>query len=183
MQELTRNRRSIQSDKLLIEVISKNPGLSQYELTKRLNWQIGKVDGAIRRLVNENQITIKSTQRNGRLVNLVYPKENQPQSFIAVPTNLLQFTDQNWQDCAFVYALDHVTIGIAGREMPEWAEIACFTETIPIKKVDEMLVLELPVRFSRFYGLERHHRVVSVNGNAVLVTIAGSIVEEKKYPS
>jgi hypothetical protein len=31
--------------------------------------------------------------------------------------------------------------------------------------------------------MERRHRVVSVNGNTILVTVSGEIVEEKKYPS
>ena len=183
MQELTRNKRGLQSDKLLLETIIKYPGLSQYELTKKLDWQSGKVDGAIRRLVNENQLLIKSTQRNGRLVNLVYPKDNKPQNTIDVPTNLLQIENKTWLDSAFVYALDSTTIAIAGREMPEWKEIACFTETTPIKKDKETLVLQLPERFSRFYNIERKHKVVTVNGNAILITISGSIIEEKKYPS
>ncbi len=183
MQELTRNKRGIQSDKLLLETVNSHPGLSQYELAKRLDWQSGKVDGAIRRLVNENQILIKSTQRNGRLVNLVYLKENKPANVIEVPISLLKIGNRVWADSAFVYALDSTTIGVAGQEMPEWKEAACFTETIPIKKDKEKIVLQIPERFSRFYHIERRHKVVSVNGNVVLITISGSIVEEKKYPS
>ena len=53
MQELTRNRRGVESDKALLDVIKDYPGLSQYELTKKLNWQSGRVDGAIRRLFNQ----------------------------------------------------------------------------------------------------------------------------------
>jgi hypothetical protein len=31
--------------------------------------------------------------------------------------------------------------------------------------------------------MQRKHRIVSINGNNILVTISGDIVEEKKYPS
>ncbi|MCL4429113.1 MAG: hypothetical protein M1167_00010, partial [Chloroflexi bacterium] len=173
MQELTRNKRGLQSDKLLLETINNYPGLSQYELTKRLDWPSGKVDGAIRRLVNNNQILIKSTQRNGRLVNLIYAKDHKPPNVIEVPISLLQIGNQTWADSAYVYALDSTTIGIAGTEMPEWKEIACFTETTPIKKDKENIVLQIPEKFNRFYNLERKHKVVTVNGNAILITITG----------
>ena len=76
-----------------------------------------------------------------------------------------------------------VLIGIAGHEMPEWSEISCFTEEIPIEKEKDRVVLQIPERFSRFYSIDRKHKVVSVNGNNILVTISGRIVEEKKYPS
>ena len=111
------------------------------------------------------------------------PKDNKPTATIEVPTNLVQSANQTWLDYALVYALDSTTIGIAGQEMPDWKEIACFTETIPIKKDKEKIILHIPEKFSRFYNIERKHKVVSVNGNAILITISGNIIEEKKYPS
>ena len=183
MQELIRNKRGLQSDKLLIETINNYPGLSQYELTKRLRWKSGHVDGAIRRLVNENLIAIKGLERNGRLVNLIYPKDSKPSSLIEVPLNLLQLQNEEWRDCAFVYALDSTTIGIAGREIPEWKEHACFTGTISIKKQGEKIVLHIPEKFISFYNIERKHKAVSVNGNTLLITISGNLIQEKKYPA
>jgi hypothetical protein len=183
MQELTRNKRGRESDKLLLETIKDYPGLSQYELAKKLGWQSGRVDGAIRRIVNENLIVIKSIERNGRVVNLVYPKDSKPSNIIEVPANLLQVGNPTWLDSAFVYALDSTTIGIAGNEMPEWNEISCFTEKTPIKRNKEKIILQIPEKFSRFYNIERKHKIVSLNGNNILITISGNIIEEKKYPS
>lgn len=183
MQELARNKRGIESDKLLLNMIKDYPGLSQYELIRKLGWQSGRVDGAIRRLVNEKLIVIKGLERNGRLVNLIYPKDSKPSDVIEVPANLLQIGNGNWLDYAFVYALDSTTIGIAGHEMPEWKEIACHTEKIPIKKQEEKIILQIPEKLSCFYNIKRRHRAASVNGNAVLITISGTIVEEKKYPA
>jgi hypothetical protein len=183
MQELTRNKRGLESDKLLLDVINDYPGLSQYELTKKLGWQSGRVDGVTRRLLNQKRIQIKSIERNGRIVNLVYPKDSKPSNIIEVPANLLHVGNPTWLDSAFVYALDSTTIGIAGNKMPEWNEVSCFIEKIPIKKQGEKIVLQIPEKFSRFYNIERKHKVVSVNGNNILITISGNIIEEKKYPS
>jgi hypothetical protein len=183
MQELTRNKRGVESDKLLLETIKNYPGLSQYELIKKLDWQSGRVDGAIRRLVNKNLIVIKSIERNGRQVNLAYPKDRQSSSLVTVPANLLQTENQAWLDWAYVYALDSATIGIAGQEMPEWKEASCFSEKIPVKKDKENLILQIPDKMNRFYNIERKHKVTTINGNAVLITISGNIIEEKKYPS
>jgi predicted transcriptional regulator len=94
MKGQTRNKKGLESDKLLLDTINDYPGLSQYELTKKLGWQSGKVDGAIRRLLNQNQIQIKSIERNGRTVNLVYPKDSKPSNIIEVPANLLQVDNQ-----------------------------------------------------------------------------------------
>ena len=183
MQELTRNKRGLESDKLLFEIIKDYPGLSQYELTKKLEWESGRVDGAIRRLLNENLILIKSIERNGRLVNLVYLKDNKPSNIIEVPENLLQFGNSTWLDSAFVYALDSTTIGIAGHEMPEWNEISCFIEKIPITKdKKKKLLCRFQKNSADSMTLVGRHKVASVNGNTILITIAGSIVEEKKYP-
>lgn len=183
MQELKRNKRGLGSDELLLEAIKDYPGLSQYELIKKLKWPSGRVDGSIRRLLNENLVVIKRVERKGRLVNLVYLKDGRPSNVIEVPAKLLHTENLTWLDSAFVYALDSTTIGIAGHEMPEWNEISCFIEEIPIRKDEEKIVLQIPEKFSRFYNIERKHKVVSINGNNILVTISGDIIGEKKYPS
>ena len=114
MQQLTKNKRGLGFRQNLIRHHNRLPGLSQYELTKKLKWNSGHVDGAIRRLVNQNLIVIKGFERNGRIVNLIYPKDSKPADLIEVPINLLQLENGQWQDCAFVYALDSTTIGITG---------------------------------------------------------------------
>lgn len=178
-----RNRKGKESDEILLETIKKYPGLSQYELAKKLGWPSGHIDGSIRRLLNTNEIFIRVLERNGRRVNLVYPKDQKPSGIIEVPIDLLHTGNPIWNEGAFVYALDSSTIGISGEEMPEWEEISCFVERIPIRKSAETAVLQIPEKIARFYNMERKHRVVSINGNTILVTISGDIVEEKKYPA
>ena len=183
MKEPTQNKRGLESGNLLLGTVITYPGLSQYELAKKLNWQSGKVDGAIRRLVNQKLVTISRTERNGRIVNLIYPRNTTPPDVVAVPVKLLRFENGEWLDRAFVYALDSTTIGIAGYEIPEWKESAAFTEEIPVRREKKKMVLKIPEKFSRFYGIGKRHTAASVNGNAVLITISGNILKEKKYPA
>jgi len=178
-----RNKRGKESDEMLLEVIEKYPGLSQYELARKLKWPSGRIDGSIRRLLNANEIFIRVLERNGRRVNLVYPKNQKPSNIIEVPIGLLHAGNPVWSESAFAYALDNSTIGISGAEMPAWGEISCFLEKIPLEKYKEKIVVRIPEKIARFYNMERKHSVVSVNGNTILVTISGDIVEEKKYPS
>jgi len=183
MKGLKGNRRGKESDRLILEVIRNYPGLSQYELARKLRSSSGLVDGSIRRLLKQNEIFIQVLERNGRRVNLAYPKEQKPSDVIEVPAELLKTGNPLWDQNAFAYALDSSTIGISGREMPEWSEISCFQQRLSIKRIDGKVVLQIPEEFQRFYNLERKHRVISVNGNNLLVTISGDIIEEKKYPS
>lgn len=183
MRERKRNKRGRESDEILLDIIEKYSGLSQYELGKKLNWKAGHVDGSIRRLLKGNKIFIRVVVRNGRRVNLVYPKDHKSSNIIEVPTELLARANPVWRESAFVYALDSSTIGVSGREMPEWKEISCFLEKIPIHETEGKMVIQIPESFWRFYNLERKHRVVSLNGNNLLITVSGDIIEEKKYPS
>jgi len=183
MGEPKRNIRGRESDEILLDIIEKHPGLSQYELGKKLKWNAGRVDGSIRRLLNAGKIFVRVLERSGRRVNLVYAKDHKPLNLIEVPSELLHTGNPIWSEHAFVYALDSSTIGISGHEMPEWEEISCFLEKIPIEEKDGKMIVQIPEKFWRFYNMERKHRVVSINGNNLLITVSGDIVEEKKYPS
>ena len=101
---------------------------------------------------------------------------------IEVPANMLNSNYGVWRDLAYVYALDSTTIGVAGTEMPEWKDYACFTSTTPIEKQNETIILRIPPKFTAFYNVERKHKVVTLNSNTLLITITGNLIEEKKYP-
>lgn len=183
MQELKRNVRGKASDEALLEAVKDCPGLSQYELSRMLKWPAGRVDGSVRRLLNEGKIVVRVLERNGRRVNLVYLKNQEPSDIIEVPAELFQEGNPDWSKRVFIYALDSSMIGISGRPMTEWKGTSCFLEEIPIQRSDGKIVMRVPERFWRFYGLERRHRVVSVNGNNILITITGNIIQQKKYPT
>lgn len=167
----------------MFDTVKKHPGLSQYELSKTLGWKSGKVDGSIRRLVNDEKVVIKKFERNGRHVNLVYPRKAKETNTIEVPTELLRAGNPTWLNTAHIYALDNSTIGIAGKEIEEWKKISCFREKVPIKRDEEKVAIEIPENFKRFYNTNRRHKVVSISGNAILITVSGNLIEKKKYPS
>lgn len=183
MMRIEGNKRGKESDKILLEVIREYPGLSQYELKRKLNWHSGHVDSSVRRLLKSNNVFLRVMERNGRHVNLVYPKDQKPLNIIEVPIELLKVNNPTWNEHAFMYALDSSTIGVSGKEILDWAEISCFHETISLQREEGKIIFRLPEKFWRFYNLERKHKVISINGNNILITISGNIIEEKRYPS
>jgi hypothetical protein len=62
-------------------------------------------------------------------------------------------------------------------------EISCLLEEVPLRKDKDKIMLTFPEAFWRFYDMQRKHRIISINGNSILVTISADIAEEKKYPS
>ena len=182
MRKMRSNKRGKESDETLLDIVGAYPGLSQYELLRKLRWSSGHVDGSIRRLLRSSKVFLRVVEREGRRVNLVYPEEKKPSNLIEVPSELLEVNNPSWSNQAFFYALDSSTIGVSGHEIPEWGEISCFTKSVPITHNNGKLTFGIPEDFWRFYNLDKKHRVISVNGNAILVTISGDIVEEKRYP-
>ena len=118
-----RNKRGKESDEILMKIIREYPGLSQYELARKLKWSFGRVDSSVRRLMKLNKVFLRVVERNGRRVNLVYPKDKKPSTFLEVPMELLEVGNPIWNDKAYFYALDSSTIGVSGSEMLEWKEI------------------------------------------------------------
>jgi len=171
------------SEQTLLEIIRNYPGLSQYELAKKVKWKMGHVDGAVRRLLNSKEVFITVVDRNNRKVNLVYPIDQKQSNIVEVPNSFLKMENPSWHEKAFIYALDSSTIGISGRELPEWNEISCFSSAIPIENYEGKISIRIPENFVRFYNLEKKHRVVTINGNNILVTVSGDILEIKRYPS
>jgi len=56
----------------LMYYIEKNPGLSSYELAKKLGWSGGKVRYYLQRLLEDNEIRILESRDSQRLKKLVY---------------------------------------------------------------------------------------------------------------
>lgn len=178
-----RTSKGRKSDEFLLDIIRDYSGLSLYELAKKAKWTVGRVDGTIRRLLNSGEVFITVIERDGRRVNLVYPEEQKPSNIIEFPESLLATGNPIWHEDAFIYALDNVTIGISGQELPEWNEISCFGSKIPLENNNGKVSLKIPEKFVGFYHLNEKHRTVSINGNNILITVSGDIIETKKYPS
>jgi len=172
------NRRSPSVDRVLLRAVKESPGLSLYELHKRLKWSIGRVDGSKNRLLASKKIIITEIDRNGRHVTLVHPRPKTPQTDITVPKALLHMPNPAWNHQAIFYALDNLSIGITGERFLEWERAASFKERVKPHIKKGSIVLKVPQRFIKFYSLENKHVTKSVADNRVLLTVDGNIVKE-----
>lgn len=171
------------TDAVIERIVRDSPGLSLYALKRRTRWNIGKVDGSVRRLVNAGRVFAVSDERSGRRLTLIYPAEFRPTMTITVPSQLLETGNPAWTNEAYVYALDHHTIGIAGEPLPEWRKIASFSSKVGIKKDRNRLHLTIPKKFEEFYHLNTHYFTKTINANNILVTVGGQLVQSRPYPS
>ena len=69
-----RREEAIENQFLLYETIDKNPGLTQYSLSKVTNWTTGKVACCLNNLVLDEMIDFKSKVINGRVHKIYYGK-------------------------------------------------------------------------------------------------------------
>lgn len=63
---LVRRKTAFENKWALLEVISKNPDLSIYELAKTINWTPGKVEYYIKKLIKDKMIENSTKVVNGR---------------------------------------------------------------------------------------------------------------------
>ena len=57
----------------LYDFISENPGLSAYELANQINWSLGKVSGALSRLIKRGLLKVKEVVSNPHPKKEYYP--------------------------------------------------------------------------------------------------------------
>jgi len=171
------------TDAKVQRTVAKSPGLSLYQLSRRTRWSLGKVDGAVSRLVNAKKLFIVVGEHNGRKQSQVFPIEYRPTTKVSVPSHLLQVGNPAWRDFAYVYALDNTTIGIAGRPLPEWDKNASFAEKTPTALTKDHVDFEIPEKFVSFYQLATHFFTKAVSANNVLINVGAAIQEERPYPS
>lgn len=175
-----RNKRGKASDRLLLEAIKEYPGLSIYELAKKLKWTPGRVHGCVGRLLRAQEIFVRVLERTGRRVDLVYPKELEPSNVIKVPAKLLNGGNPKWQEDAFFYALDDSTIGVSGSRVEEWEEVAGFKSRTSVRRGEGEIFLTIPENFAKFYNLDRKAYLTGITGGNLFITISGEIVKTER---
>lgn len=164
-------------------IVRANPGISLYGLAKRTHWPIGKVDGAVRRLVNSGKLFLVADEYNGRKRSMIFPSTLKPRPLITIPSSLVRMANPTWLNQAHLYALDNHTIGIAGESLAEWRRISKFEGCSPIRRERGRLSFTIPEAFTGFYGLETHYFTKTINANNILVTVGGLIIESRPYPA
>jgi len=184
MVEMKKNKKGEKSDRILLKAIIENPGFSQYELKKKLKWHSGHVDSAVRRLLRSKKILLEVIERNGRRANLVYPIDYaKPLNVVEIPVKALNVRNPSWSQEACIYALDSSTIGISGRRIEEWDQVAGFKSHISPRVEEQKVFLEIPEDFVKFYNLDRKVYSTGIVGSNILITVSGEIIKTKRYPS
>jgi hypothetical protein len=168
-----RKRIGEETDKALLEVVRENPRLSLYELALEIGWKVGKVDGSVKRLHEKSLVKVECFIKSGRRVKLISATEykHSPHTF-NVPKDLLD-PDAPWEDTAYVYGLDRLTIGVSGRPVAEWEETAELKSKVPVKEADGILTFQLLKDFARFYALEKSIVTLSIVKDVALLIIEG----------
>lgn len=177
---MAKQSRSLLTDNELRETIAGNPGLSLYEISRKLNWSIGRVDGSVKRLLDGKEAHIRLVERDGRRVNLVFPTEATPSDDITVPVKILGRGTIVWGDSAIVYALDSETIGVSGGFNEKWERKASFRNRAPVVIDGENLKITLPDNVKSFYKLENKTVDIKVESSNVVIITSGKIVDKKK---
>ena len=88
-------------------------------------------------------------------INQFIPASRSRQSRHRNPADQLRLEKGEWTNTAHIYALDSTTIAIASHEKPEWKETAAFTAEIPIRKEKRKVILKVPEKLNRSYGISR----------------------------
>jgi hypothetical protein len=176
-------KKSKRTDGRILQTVKKSPGLSLYQLSRRLRWSLGKVDGSVSRLVNARRLFVVVGDQNGRRQNQVFPNEYRPTVKISVPTDFLRVDNPTWLDSAFVYGLDNNTIGVAGKPLEDWKEVAKIFAKASIRRTKEHVTFTIPKDFVNFYQLERRFFTKAVSGNNILISVGAPIQETRPYPS
>jgi len=175
MPESVHVKRSRITNDALFHEIEQEPGLSKYKLTKKLNWSMGKTDGAINRLLDSGRIFIKEIERDGRKVKLVYPKTMIPNNNIRIPKSELEISNSLWSTEAHFFGLDSDTIGITGEEYAPWKH-SRYRQKAMVKDDGDDISISFPTEFQAFYNLPTKHFSISVNSNRVILTINGYLI-------
>ena len=61
-----RMKKALENRWVLYDLIDKNPGISIYELSKKLEWTVGKVNHHVNKLIKEGAITNSTIVENNR---------------------------------------------------------------------------------------------------------------------
>jgi hypothetical protein len=170
-------------DLTIRKLVGESPGLSLYQIAKRTNWNIGKVDGSVRRLVNARKVFLVGEERGGRKLSLVFPSRLSPSPEIRIPRGLLMSENPVWLNHAYAYALDSHTIGIAGKPIREWHRVSQFESRLPIRRDEHTIKVTIPDNFITFYELNNHYFAKTINSNNILITVGGPIIQSKAYPA
>lgn len=170
------HRRGRRTDKIVLEFVRRNSGLTIRQIAKELNFSIGRVDGSINRLLKAGKVRVEHSLRRGILIKKVFgiryrPK---PKDLVEIPMDIID--EELWEKTIKVYALSRSTIGISSLEREEWDKRSLAKEEIKIKKEHKKFKFRLPKKLSEFYELENSETSLSALNDLALLTVESTIL-------
>lgn len=171
------------TDKVVLQKVSRNQGITLYDLAKEFGWTRGRVLGSIQRLSKDGLVKTKTVLRHGKVVRIIYTAEYEEQKprILEVPYELI--APENWKGVAnaHVYALNRLSfliepitlssINIDRRKL--------FVVKADLEHIDKFMRIKLPDEITDFYLLDNSGIAISSLGNEgdnVLVTIEATEV-------
>jgi len=172
-----RKKAGSMADRVVLDILRKEPGLSTYEMKKITGWSVGKVDGSLRRLARAGKLKLQYLSKEGRITKEAYLAELSTQRFglVEIEQEML-LAPEKWGKEVFVYGLNRLTIGISPYRVKDWDSRALMISRIPVHKKEHKISIELPKQFVNFYLLENSRLSTSIIGNVALFTVEATII-------
>jgi len=162
-------------EKKLLVLIKDNPGMSVYDLSKRVRRDPSTIHSAVRRLISERLVVARTVLRKEGRLKRVYPQGFKFDDFcdITLPKQVVHIGNPAWQD-AYIYQLNSQSIGIAGEPVPDWEAHAEPVVQKTQHMQDGSIRIRLPDKICNFYDLSRKETLLAYINNKALLTITGS---------
>jgi len=167
-----------ETDNQLLKAIKENPGWTPYYLAQELRWQVGRVDGSLRRLQKQGKVNVKQFLRHGRVVKKIYPSEYQPKhsSVFEIPMKMLDNPEAWLQKEVTIYALSRNSIGLSPDPIESWEHKAWRKFHVKAERMNNNIQLNLPEEVAEFYGLLNSEVGLSTSRNEALLTVEATIM-------
>ena len=75
MANLVRRKKALETRWILYEIISNNPGISVYKLSKQMNWSVGKINHHVNKLIKDGVISNSHKTENNRTKRVLKAKD------------------------------------------------------------------------------------------------------------
>ena len=179
-----------QTDNQLLTTVKQNPGGTPYDLAQELGWQVGRVDGSLRRLQKQGKVKVKRFLKHGRVVKKIYSSDHHPKppGIVEIPLTMLDNPKAWSQKPIMIYALSRSSIGLTPEPIEPWEHKAWKKLRIKAEAINGNIRLRLPDEMVEFYGLANSEVGLSTAKNEALLTVEATILpltdaEDKASPS
>lgn len=173
---LARKNMADRLDKRLLVFVNENPGLSVYDLSKKVKRHPSTIHSAVSRLSFQHLVATRTVLRKEGKIKRVYPPSFKFGSLheVVLPKQAIRIGNPTWQQ-AYIYKLSAESIGFAGERVPDWDERSEPIVQAPEHSDDGSMRVHLPDEIYNFYDLDRKETLLAYINNKAILTVTGSI--------